>query len=142
MYGIYIQFGNHVCFWHIYVKQLLQLVAFCAPVLGLYATQCDDHCGLYLQCDSHIFSLIYVSNKIQESISTVFLVTCLMLVTSCVAHICKDMVCVCSCVGIFISGICMALTFELNFVVDSVVAHDSTNGRPTCPCRIRYICNI
>ena len=90
----------------------------CAPLLGLYGYRFE--CELYVKCGSNMCSVIYRKNMKCSFwiIYTVFLVTWFMPVTLCVhihakyiPHIClwKDMAYVCSVVGIFVSGTCIAI---------------------------------
>ena len=66
-YGIYSQFGGHICFWHTFgnnVKYVLQLVMFMhmfANLLDLYAHLAFCLCDLYVQCCSHFFSVIHAT---------------------------------------------------------------------------------
>ena len=61
--GIYDQFGRHLLLANNNVRYFLQLVVFClvfANMSGLYAHRACWLCDLSLQCDSHIYSVLYV----------------------------------------------------------------------------------
>ena len=76
-----------------------------------------------MQCGNHICSVIYANNmKFSLQVSGLFLVTQLMPVTSflilnehkCMAYICNLM-------NIFVSGTCVAIKYDIDVVIGSIL---------------------